>query len=162
MWKVKRTDPWMWPRAEMDDGSRTEEQIQVFSAFWLVAYHCLFFVDFYLWDGTGDWSPPPEFAGGHAEQPIGADGAAPLPSGTYSRSELLGLVDHCRKRSRGVLSALTDEQLSLRCGSWHPHRGKTFRELLQVNLAHLGEHGGQLEAAVRTWTELEQASGQGG
>ena len=79
MWRVKRTDPWMWPHADMDDGSRTEEQIQVFSAFWLVAYHCLFFVDFYLWDGTGDWSPPPAFQGGHAEQPIGADGAAPLP-----------------------------------------------------------------------------------
>jgi len=42
LWVVKRSDPWMWPHDGVGDGTRTEEAIQVFSTFWLIAYHCLF------------------------------------------------------------------------------------------------------------------------
>jgi hypothetical protein len=159
MWKVKRTDPWMWPRESHDGPNRTEEQIQVFSSFWKVAAHCLFFVDFYLWDGTGHWSAPPELAGGPEDLPIGEDGAAILPSRAYTREELLRVLDHCRRRARGVLGSLTETQLRRQLPANHPRSGKTFEELLVINLDHLGEHGGQLEAAVQAWArESERRS----
>lgn len=144
LWVVKRSDPWMWPRDGVGDGIRTDEAIQVFSAFWLVAYHCLFFLDFYLWDGTGRWSTPPEFVNGPMDQGIDDHGAARLPNVRYSPAELLGYVSYCRARAREVLTNLRDSQLRRRCPSWHPHAGKTFRALLYVNLTHIREHGGQL------------------
>jgi hypothetical protein len=148
LWRVRLSDPWMLPRRGVVDGSRTEEAIQVFSAFWMVAYHCLHFLDFYLWDGSGSWRPPVRFIGGPEDQPIGDDGAAPLPSQVYTRDDLLGYLAYCRTRARAVFGGLTESQLPRRCGPQHPHRGKTFEELLQVNLAHLREHAQQLAGAA--------------
>src|SRR5581483_6566517 len=126
------------------------EQVQVFSAFWMVAYHCLHHVDLYLWDGTGEWRPPPSFADGPELEPIGADGAAVLPRVHYDREDLLEYVDYCRRRAREVLSNLSDERLQIRrYPPGHPHRGRTFGQLLDVNLAHLREHTAQL-AGVRS------------
>lgn len=144
---MEPSDPWMWPRDGASPG-RTVAQIQVFSAFWMVAYHCLRFVDFYLWDGSGTWSPPERFAGGPEEDPIGADGAARLPRVRYTREDLLGYAGHCRRRARSVLGSLSEEQLRRRCGPEHPHRGKTFAQLLDFNLAHLREHADQLAATL--------------
>jgi hypothetical protein len=149
LWRVRRTDPWVWPTKDENAGTRTEEQIQVFSSFWLVAYHCLFFADYYLWDGVGDWSTPPAFAGGAEDQAIGPDGAAVLPNLVYTREQLLNYAAHCRARARAVLGNLTAEQTRRRCGPRHPHREKTFGELLEVNLVHIGEHGAQLRTAVQ-------------
>jgi hypothetical protein len=148
LWRVERTDPWVWPTKAQDAGTRTEEQIQVFSSFWMIAYHCLFFVDYYLWDGVGDWSTPPSFIGGPVDQGIGPDGAAVLPDLVYSREQLLDYVDYCRARARDVLGNLTVEQTRRICGPRHPRSGATFGQLLEVNLAHLREHGAQLRTAI--------------
>jgi hypothetical protein len=148
--RVRTTDPWVWPRKDEGVQPRTEEQIQVFSAFWMVAYHCLRFVDFYLWDGIGSWTPPSRFCDGPEEQPIGADGAAALPSTVYSRDELLEYVRHCRVRAGDVLTTPSSTRLERRCPPAHTHGGKTFRQLLDVNLEHLSEHSRQLMERVRS------------
>lgn len=147
LWVVKRTDPWMWPKGGAGDG-RTEEAIQVFSAFWLVAYHCLFFLDLYCWDETGTFATPPEFANGPEDQGIDKFGAARFPNVTYSREQLLGYVGYCRGRVRETLANLTRSQRAIRLGPGHPHAGKTFEELLAINLAHVREHGDQLETFI--------------
>ncbi len=135
----------MWPRDGGETAGRTEAQIQVFSAFWMVAYHCLHYVDFYLWDGTGDWRPPPRFADGPEMNSIGPDGAARLPQVSYSRDDLLEYLEYARRRARSVLGGLTESQLQLRRHRPdHPHRSRTFGELLQINLDHLREHTAQL------------------
>lgn len=143
LWVVQRSDPWMWPKTGVGDG-RTEADIQVFSAFWLVAYHCLFFLDLYCWDETGTFATPPEFANGPEDQGIDAFGAARFPNVQYSREQLLSYVAYCRQRVRDTLANLTPAQGEIRLRPGHPHAGKSFEELLQVNLAHVREHAGQL------------------
>jgi hypothetical protein len=147
VWVVRRSDPWMWPREGVGDG-RTEADIQVFSAFWLIAYHCLFFLDLYCWDQTGSFATPPEFADGPEDQGIDEHGAARFPNVGYSREQLLGYADFCRARVRRTLANLTDSQRATKLRRGHPHAGKTFEQLLQVNLAHVREHGEQLSSFV--------------
>jgi hypothetical protein len=57
---------------------------------------------------------------------------------------LLQYLDYGRARARRVISSLTDNDLAKTCGPKHPHAGKTLEQLLQINLAHLREHGGQI------------------
>jgi hypothetical protein len=143
VWVVKKTDPWVWPKDGPGDG-RTEEAIQVFSSFWLIAYHCLFFLDMYLWDCVGRWATPPEFANGPVDQGIDEYGAARFPNIHYTPEQLLEYVRYCRSRARQVLRSLTERQLRSRTPAWHPHAGKTFKALLNVNLTHVREHSQQL------------------
>ena len=147
LWVVKRTDPWVWPKRGEGDG-RTEEAIQVFSSFWLIAYHCLFFLDLYCWDETGTFATPTEFADGPEDQGIDEFGAARFPNVEYSREQLLRYVDYCRGRVRKTLANLTPAQRAIRLRPGHPHAGKTFEQLLGVNLAHVREHGDQLSAFI--------------
>ena len=147
LWVVKRADPWIWPKGDGGDG-RTDETIQVFSAFWLIAYHCLFFLDLYCWDETGGFATPPEFANGPEDQGIDEFGAARLPNVKYSRQQLLRYVDYCRTRVRETLARLTDAQRAIKLRPGHPHAGKTFEQLIGVNLTHLREHCDQLTAFV--------------
>lgn len=147
LWIVRRTDPWMWPRRGNGDG-RTEEAIQVFSAFWLIAYHCLFFLDLYCWDERGTFATPAEFANGPEDQGIDEFGAARFPNVAYTREQLLGYVEYCRGRVRETLLSLTPERRAIKLRPGHPHAGKTFEQLLGVSLAHLREHGDQLTAFI--------------
>jgi hypothetical protein len=147
VWRVERTDPWMWPREGGGDG-RTDEDIQVFSAFWLVAYHCLFFLDFYLWDGTGNWSVMPGFENGPEDQGIDEQGAARFPNTHYSRAQLLGYLEYGRRRMREVVGAVTRRQLALVMPGGHPRAGRTFEHVVRANLQHLREHGEQLAGFV--------------
>ena len=146
VWRVERSDPWMWPPKGVEPiPERTEESIQSMSAFWAVAYHCLWFLDFYA--GTGESFESPEYVrGGPEELPWPADGAAPLPGPPFAREALLRYADHGRRGIHTVLATTSEEDLARRCGSGHPHAGKTLAELLEGNLAHVVEHGGQLLA----------------
>lgn len=150
MWHVPRTDPWVWPRAGVEPvPERTEESIQQFSAFWVVAYHCLWFLDFYVRADPSGFESPEYVRGGPEEMPWPADGAAPLCDRPISRDALLRYVDHGRRQVRQQLETLPDAALAERCGAGHPHAGKTLHELLLVNLAHVREHGGQMQEFLR-------------
>lgn len=145
MWEVKTTDAWIWP----SDGSepepeRTFESTQVFSSVWLIAYHCLWYLDFYLTTGTGGYESPAYVRGGPEEQGINEHGAAVLPDRVYPPDVLLRFLEHGRRRVHEVLPMLTDDALDERCPDWHPWAGTTLRELLRVNLKHVREHGGQI------------------
>ena len=145
VWPVLVTDAWIWPRPGVDPiPERTEESIQAFSAFWCVAYHCLWFLDFYVTADPRGFESPDYIRGGPEELGFAADGAVALPGPTFPRESLLKYVDYGRTRIHNVLSGVTDAQLSERCGNGHPHTGKTLKQLLDVNLAHVKEHGAQL------------------
>lgn len=146
-WRVLKTDPWVWPRPGVEPiEERTEESIQSFAAVWAVAYHCLWFLDFYSTVDISSFESPGYARGGPEEQSWPADGAAPLPAPVYPRDVLLRFLEHGRAKVRRVLPALTDEELAAELPAHHPHHGKTFQQLLGVNLAHVREHGGQLRA----------------
>lgn len=144
LWEVKRTDAWIWPANDQPEPGRTDASIQVFSAIWMVAYHCLFYLDFYMTTDMGSFQTPEFIRGGVEEDPINEFGTAKFPDGVYPRELLIKYLDHGRAQARDVISSLTDEELAKRCPPHHPHAGKTLAELLQVNLAHIREHGGQI------------------
>ena len=150
MWHVPRTDPWVWPNPGTEPiPERTDESIQQFSAFWSVAYHCLWFLDFYVTANPASFESPEYVRGGPEEMAWPEDGAAPLPGPAFDRKALLAYADHGRRQVRQRIETIPDEALDARCQPGHPHAGKTLRELLDVNLAHVREHGGQMLQFVR-------------
>lgn len=80
--------------------------------------------------------------------PWPADGAAPLTDSVFPREVLLAYADHGRRQVRHRIETMAEDELDRRCGVDHPHAGKTLRQLLDVNLRHVIEHGGQLRAFV--------------
>jgi hypothetical protein len=146
LWEVKRTDPWIWPADANPEPGRTDESIQIFSAIWMVAYHCLFYLDFYMTTDMESFETPKYIRGGVEEDPINEFGTAKFPDRVYPRELLLKYLDYGRARARDVISSLTDEDLTKPCPPYHPQAGKSLAELLQVNLAHVREHGGHIRA----------------
>ena len=64
------------------------------------------------------------------------------PRLTYSRDELLGYLDHCRRRCQETIDALSSEQANRLCR--FPWGELPFGELLLYNLRHVQEHAAQL------------------
>lgn len=152
LWKVERTESGVWPGNDQPEPGRTDESIQVFSALWKVAYHTLFYLDWYVTTEMiatpvapeGSFATPEFIRGGVEEAPFNEDWTLKLPKHVYRRELLLQYLDYGRARARLVISSLTDDDLARTCGPDHPHAGKTLAQLLQINLAHLREHGGQI------------------
>lgn len=151
LWPVPRTDPWVWPRPGMEPvPERTDESIQQFSAFWVIAYHCLWFLDFYVTTDPSGFQSPDYVRGGPEELEWPADGAAPLAEAAISREALLRYADHGRQRVRDRIEQASDAQLQAVCGPGHPRAGSTLAELFAINLAHVREHGQQLAQFVES------------
>jgi len=147
LWVVKRSDPWMWPRPEAGDNGdyvgRTDASIQVFSAFWNIAYHCIFHLDYYLSGDATDFDTPAPF-GGLEDHDVDEHMVAVLPKRVYTRAELLRYLAHCRQKAQATIPALTELDVGRLIPNGQPHAGKTFKDLLRVNLRHLREHSAQL------------------
>ena len=152
LWKVERTEPGMWPENDQPEPGRTDQSIQVFSAVWKVAYHCLFYLDWYVTTEMlitprtpdGSFSTPDFIRGGVEEDPFNEDWTLRLPDQVYPRELLLRYLEYGRARAHRVISSLSEEDLAKKCSPYHPHAGKTLAQLLQINLEHLREHGGQI------------------
>jgi hypothetical protein len=106
-----------------------------FSAFWYLGYHALFWLDLYLTGAEEGFAPPPPFDLVEMEPDH-------FPPRTYSRAELLGYLEYCRRKCEQTLLALTDEDAARLCSfSW----GKVpYAELQLYNMRHVMEHGAQL------------------
>ena len=150
MWPVPRTDPWVWPKEGVEPvPERTDESIQRFSAFWCVAYHALWFLDFYGTVDTSNFESPDYIRGGPEELPFpAADGAVSVPNKTWDRDALIRYAAHGRGKIRQTIESVTEAELARTTPSDHPRAGETFGEVLNVNLTHIQEHGGQMAAFV--------------
>ena len=106
-----------------------------FSTFWYLGYHTLFWLDLYLFGAEEGFRPPEPFDLVEME-----DGEV-LPR-TYTRAELLGYLDTCRRKCQETIGALSTEQAYRMCRfAWGE---VTYGELLLYNLRHVQEHGAQL------------------
>jgi hypothetical protein len=105
-----------------------------------VAYHTLFFVDFYL---TADEAAF-ELRDLHR---IGGDEREPINSPGLSRVETLAYFPICLEKLRTTLAAETEETLRGPSGfSWLPF---SRAEIHLYNLRHVQHHAGQLSAHLR-------------
>jgi hypothetical protein len=109
--------------------------------FWYLAFHTLFFADYYLAPSPDGFAPPPPFSSSELDP----DGA--MPERAYSKAELLDYLAQVRVRLRAAMTALSDANAGdqLQYGSIAGSR----LELLLYNLRHVQHHAAQLNLLLR-------------
>ncbi len=109
--------------------------------FWYNAYHCLFFLDYYLTPEPKHFAPPPPFSFSEFEER--------MPERTYSKDELLGYLSFCRKKCSDLILGMTDEGSA---GYW-TNESKTMHypviEILLYNMRNVQHHAAQLNLILR-------------
>ena len=113
--------------------------------FWYVAYHTLFFLDYYLSDSAEGFAPPEPFT---LEE---LDPAGVLPERPFTKDELLRYLQHGREKSRAIVAALTDE--TAREVRRFIGRDRTVLEWLLVSMRHVQHHTAQLNLILRQQTD---------
>ncbi|MEZ4590423.1 MAG: DinB family protein [Chloroflexota bacterium] len=106
-----------------------------FAEFWNIAFHVLFWLDFYLLETAVDFAPPDPFTLSEFE-------AGLLPDRVYTKDELLAYLRYGRNKCQTTLETLTDPTTPQRVRpNW---RIKSVAELHLYNLRHVQEHAAQL------------------
>jgi hypothetical protein len=104
--------------------------------FWYVVYHALFWLDLYLTGAEEGFVPPAPF------MLIEQDENGPIPESPYTKEELQGYLEDCRKRCKETIESMTDETAQRRCTfGWGE---LSFVELLLYNMRHVAGHAAQL------------------
>jgi DinB superfamily len=109
--------------------------------FWYNAYHCLFWLDYFLTLEPSKFLPPKPFTLSEFD-----------PSGTkhertYSKAELLSYLEASREKSHRLMAGLTDELLNRR---WvNEYRNYSVFEILLYNMRHVQHHAAQLNMLLR-------------
>ena len=107
-----------------------------YAQFWYIAFHTLFWLDFYLSGSPEGFVPPAPFTLDEL------DPAGLVPERPYTRNELQTYLEYGRQKCQSTIEALTDERARQLCGlSWIEI---SFAELLLYNMRHVQEHASQL------------------
>jgi uncharacterized damage-inducible protein DinB len=107
-----------------------------FAEFWYVAYHAIFWLDYYCSESADGFVVPHPFSLSELEM----DGV--LPERVYTKQELQNYLEYARTRCRAKIESLADENEPQRVrNNW---RVKTVAELLLYNMRHVQEHAAQL------------------
>lgn len=118
------------------------------SKFWYIAYHTLFYLDYYLSDSPLTFLPPAPFTLSELD-------ADALPDRVYSKDELLAYLKFGRQKCRDVIDALTPQS----AGKRFINENKNYNviEILLYNIRHVQHHTGQLNLLLRQ--EMNDAPG---
>ena len=111
--------------------------------FHYIAYHTIFFTDYYLSDTPmeKDYQPPPPFTKSEFEDDM-------PPPRTYLQSELLSFLGVARQRLREQLATLSPEELLQRRFT-SEYKDMNLFELLLYNMRHVQHHAAQLNLLLR-------------
>jgi len=113
--------------------------------FWYNAYHCLFFLDYYLSLEPDEFSPPSPFTLSELD-PSGV-----MPDRVYSKEELLSYLHFNKKKCHDLIAGLTDEIANRR---WrNAYRNYSVLEILLYNMRHVQHHAAQLNLILRQETD---------
>jgi hypothetical protein len=107
-----------------------------------VAFHALFWLDFYLSDSLEDFGPPAPFNRDEFD-PSGL-----LPEQPYSKDVLLRYLDHGRNKCYAAIEAMSEHKACRPSGP-RPELNLTVAELLLDNLRHVQHHAAQLNLILR-------------
>jgi hypothetical protein len=139
LWEVKKEHPNVWPVKRAGEKKRPpkaeqDRLLQVHSAFWNVAYHALFHVDFYVSGAQRKgFGPPPPFREDDHHGNV-------VPARTYDRAELQHYVGFNREKVRATIDALTQADVDRIV----PRAAVPFGEFMLSNILHTQEHAAQL------------------
>ena len=109
--------------------------------YWYLAYHTIFFLDFYLTGQDDDFTPPEPFTLSELD-PSGV-----MPERVYTKDELLIYLEYGRQKARRTVEDMTDE--------WAERQYKfgkvslSYGELLLYNMRHIQHHAAQLNLILR-------------
>lgn len=110
-------------------------------AYWYVAFHVLFFLDLYLSPvNESEFRPPAPFGLSEFEDEV-------LPERVYTKVELLGYVEYCRKKLDALLAGTTEAWVMDACPI--EFRAMSNGELLLYNMRHVQHHAAQLNMLLR-------------
>jgi hypothetical protein len=115
--------------------------------FWYVAFHTLFWLDYYLEGRPEAFQPPPPYT------LVEMDPEGLMPERVYSKDELLAYLAHGRRKCRATLVALTEARANVPCG--YPRRDLTHAGLLLYNARHVQHHAAQLNLILRQRAQIE-------
>lgn len=124
-----------------DPSRRPEWTSRDVVGFWYVAYHTLFWLDYYLSGSRAGFTPPVPFTLDEL------DPAGLLPERPYTKDEVLAYLYHGRNKCRATIEALTDDNAVRLCR--FPWGEVTFTELLLYNMRHVQHHAAQLNLLLR-------------
>lgn len=114
------------------------------TGFWYMSYHCTFWTDYYLTTDPGKFVPPAPFTLSEF------DPAGKMPDRTYSKTEVLTYLGHCRQKANLFISELNIDQLNER---WiNEYKNYTLLEILIYNIRHIQHHSAQLNLLLRQTT----------
>ena len=109
--------------------------------FWYMAYHSLFYLDYYLTMDSAKFSPPSPFTLSEF------DSSGVVPDKTYSQKKLLTYLQYGRTKCYNLISALTDEMAASR---WvNEYKNYSVFEILLYNMRHVQHHAAQLNLLLR-------------
>lgn len=107
--------------------------------FWYNAYHCIFYLDYYLSEPLG-FAPPEPFT-------LSEFSEHDMPERVYTKPELLEYIDACRKKCFDVIMMLTEESA---LKHWtNEYRSYPMAEMLLYNMRHVQHHAAQLNLLLR-------------
>jgi hypothetical protein len=146
MWQVPAPEPdhqflgpdWKPITDPAQRNALAERWVQRRSTPWSIAWHALEVFDYDLNGEFGPWAPPPPFNG----HPHWRD-LTSLPA-AWSRSDVLGYVDHCRQRARNTLDGMTDEKAATPLPPAHRYRGQPYAWTITGLVVHTTEHAAQI------------------
>ena len=111
------------------------------SKFWYIAYHMLFYLDYYLTDEPESFLPPSPFTLSEF------DPGGIMPVRVYSKKELLVYLRFCRNKCHDLIAGLTDEGAK---EHWvNEYRNYSILEILLYNMRHVQHHAAQLNLLLR-------------
>ena len=109
--------------------------------FWHIAYHCLFYLDYYLTLEPDSFSPPSPFTLSEFD-PNGA-----MPHRTYTKEELISYLKHGKKKCHHVIAGLNTKKAGAR---WvNAYKDYSVFEILLYNMRHVQHHAAQLNLLLR-------------
>ncbi len=109
--------------------------------FWYLAFHALFWLDFYLSESADGFTPPPPFG---LEE---LDPSGKLPPRPYTKDELLTYLEHGRNKCKTTIEGMTDEEANRRYKFGRVDL--SVAELLLYNMRHVQHHAAQLNLLLR-------------
>jgi hypothetical protein len=109
--------------------------------FWYNAYHCLFFLDYYLTMDPKTFSPPAPFT-------LSEFGDA-MPDRIYTKQELISYLQYNREKCHSLLSRLPAEKLQERWINMSGTMNYSILEILLYNMRHVQHHTAQLNLLLR-------------
>ena len=109
--------------------------------FWYMAYHTLFFLDYYLSPDAYTFHPPAPFDLGHFDDV--------KPGRAYTREQLLFYLRYNRQKCFDLIHSLTSESGAVRWRNQSKTMDYSIVELLMYNMRHVQHHAAQLNLLLR-------------